>query len=59
MLQDRIDRRLQKLQKKEDFLTDNFALLTKEGREATRDQRKDMLRKLFDVRVRIRNLARN
>ena len=59
MQQDRSDRRLQKLQKKEDFLADKFALLTEEGREATRDQRKDLLRKLFDVRVRIRNLARN
>ena len=57
--EDKSAKRLQDLQSKEGFLAVKVALMMEDKMEETRDQRKQLLRKLFDVRVRIRNLTRH
>lgn len=54
----KVDRRLAELQMRENELVGELSLLCVEGAEC-RDRRKSLLRKLFDVRVRAKNLARN
>ena len=54
----KVTRRLAELQKRENELVGELSLLCLERAEC-RDRRKSLLRKIFDIRVRAKNLARN